>query len=122
MISRVWYVTVYVRDFQRAVDFYQNTIGLTLKFADEEFGYASFATDGAGFSVARVGEEQASLVGGNTGIGLATDDLDAEYATLAAKGVEFTMAPSDQPWGGRLATFVDPEGNEIVLDKFDENR
>ena len=122
MISRVWYVTVYVRDFQGAVDFYQNKLGLTLKFADEGFGYASFATDGAGFSVARVGEEQASLVGGNTGIGLAGDDLDAAYAALTAKGVEFSMPPSDQPWGGRLATFVDPEGNEIVLDKFDENR
>lgn len=117
MISRVWYVTVYVRDFHGAVDFYQNMLGLPLKFADGKFGYASFETEGAGFSVARVDEDQASLVGRVTGIALAADDLNEEYEALVAKGVEFTMPPSDQPWGGRLATFADPEGNQIVLDQ-----
>ncbi len=71
-------------------------------------------------SIATVGDDQPDLerlVGRPTGIGFMVDDLDAEYERLKAQGVEFSMAPSDQPWGGRLATFKDPEGNQIVLDQ-----
>jgi len=40
---RLWYATVYVRDFPRALAFYRDTLGLPLRFADEKFGFASFA-------------------------------------------------------------------------------
>jgi predicted enzyme related to lactoylglutathione lyase len=117
MISRVWYVTVYVQDFARAMDFYQNTLGLKLRFRDDEFGHGSFATDGALFSVQRVGAEQASMVGRQTGIGFGVADLDAEYRTLLGKGVKFTMAPERQTWGGYMSMFTDPEGNIFYLDQ-----
>ena len=120
MLSRVGYVTVYVRDFAGAVEFYRDQVGLPFKFADEKFGYASFETAGAGFSIATVGDDQPDLerlIGRPTGIGFMVDDLDGEYERLKAQGVEFSMVPSDQPWGGRLAAFKDPEGNQIVLDQ-----
>ena len=43
-------------------------------------------------------------------------DIDAAYEALAAKGVAFDMVPTDQPWGGRLALFRDPDGNVHYLD------
>lgn len=39
------------------------------------------------------------------------DDVDALYASLAAKGVEFLHGPMDRPWGPRTAAFADPAGH-----------
>lgn len=47
---------------------------------------------------------------------LTTDDVDAAYAELTAKGVEFVEKPSDEPYG-RDSSFRDPSGNHIRLMK-----
>ena len=117
MLSQVWYVTVYVQDFARAIHFYQDTLGLTLRMRHDEFGHGSFATQGALFSIQRVGADQASFVGRQTGIGFGVADLDAEYRRLSDKGVKFTMPPERQSWGGYMSMFADPEGNIFYLDQ-----
>jgi predicted enzyme related to lactoylglutathione lyase len=117
---RLWYVNVFVSDFERAVGFFQETLGLPLQFADEKFGYASFAPEGVRFGVARVdpdSPEQRALVGRHTGIGFGVPDLRDAHAQLEAKGVRFTMEPTKQPWGGFMATFADPDGNVFYLDQ-----
>jgi uncharacterized glyoxalase superfamily protein PhnB len=43
-------------------------------------------------------------------------DVDAVYEDLLGKGVEFTMPPTKQPWGGTLALFKDLDGNVFYLD------
>jgi predicted enzyme related to lactoylglutathione lyase len=124
-VVRVWYATAYVRDFDRAVAFYRDTLGLPLKFADEKFGYASFATPGAGFSVARVDPAdpaQRALVGRETGIAFGVDDLAATHKLWSGRGVPFPYPPTAQPWGGTLAKIADPEGNLITLDQYREER
>jgi predicted enzyme related to lactoylglutathione lyase len=40
-------------------------------------------------------------------------DADAEYARIAALGVEWLMPPTTQPWGNRSMIFTDPAGNLI---------
>jgi predicted enzyme related to lactoylglutathione lyase len=112
---------VYVRDFARALRFYRDKLGIALRFADEKFGFASFATLGAGFTVARVDSadpEQAKLVSRHTGIALGVDDLQKTYEAWLARGVRFTLPPTVQPWGGTLAQLADPEGNLITLDQY----
>ena len=121
--ARIWYVNVFVADFNATVDFYEKQLGLPLKYKDDKFGYASFATAGAGFAVARVDPEapkMRQLVGRHTGIGFGVPDLQRAYEELRAKGVQFTMPPTKQPWGGVLATFTDPEGNVFYLDQLRE--
>ena len=117
---QLWYVNVFVSDLARAVGFFRDTLGLPLQFADEKFGYASFAPEGARMGVARVEPgtpEHQQLIGRHTGIGFGVPDLDAAYRELAAKRVRFTMPPEKQPWGGYLATFADPDGNIFYLDQ-----
>jgi predicted enzyme related to lactoylglutathione lyase len=47
-------------------------------------------------------------------VGLATDDVDADWKRLKAAGVEFVESPTD--YGQlRIATLKDPEGNLIQL-------
>ena len=48
---------------------------------------------------------------------MAVDDLVAEHARLKALGVEFTMEPSKQPWGGFMAMIADPDRNILYLDE-----
>jgi len=120
---RLWYANIFVTDLKRAVEFYQNTLGLPLQFQEEQFGYASFAPEGIRLGVARVDPndpESQPLVGRHTGIGWGVPDLDAAYARLKAKGVRFTMVPTKQPWGGFMATFADPDGNVFYLDQLRE--
>ena len=120
---RLWYATVYVRDFARALAFYRDVLGLPLRFADEKFGFASFATPGAGFTIAKIDDsdpQQRPLVGRHTGIAFGVDDLASTYEAWRARGVPFPLAPSKQPWGGSLAQLADPEGNLLTLDQLRE--
>ena len=125
MPIRLCYTTVYVVDFAAAVDFYANTLGLPLKMREDQFRYAAFDTGGAQFSLAEVDpkdENTSSLIGRHTGLGLAVDDLQASYEELSAKGVEFPMPPTKQPWGDTIAMFQDPEGNVSFLDEYGADR
>jgi predicted enzyme related to lactoylglutathione lyase len=120
---RVWYATVYVRDFARALAFYRDVLGLPLRFADEKFGFASFATTGAGFTIAKIDAadpEQSALAGRHTGIAFGVDDLQKSYEAWRAKGVAFPLPPTKQPWGGTLAQLADPEGNLLTVDQYRE--
>jgi predicted enzyme related to lactoylglutathione lyase len=45
---------------------------------------------------------------------LATDDVNADYEQLKARGVEITEEPTDQPYGIDSA-FRDPSGNHFRL-------
>jgi catechol 2,3-dioxygenase-like lactoylglutathione lyase family enzyme len=52
--------------------------------------------------------------GAASGIFLTTDDVRAEYETLKARGVEFTEAPEERPYGIDCG-FRDPSGNHFRL-------
>jgi predicted enzyme related to lactoylglutathione lyase len=52
--------------------------------------------------------------GANTAIFLTTDDCQASYEDLKARGVEFTEEPSDRPYGIDCG-FRDPSGNAMRL-------
>ena len=48
---------------------------------------------------------------------LATHDLDATFAQLAANGAEVVQEPTDQPYGIRDCAFRDPAGNLIRMNE-----
>jgi len=48
-------------------------------------------------------------------VNLAVDDIEAVHRRLVAAGVPFTRSPEREAWGGRVATFVDPDGNTLQL-------
>lgn len=110
----IGYVNVFVRDFERALAFYQDVLGLEVAGRDPEFGYASFRAGPIRFAIART--DDPALVGRHTGVGFIVADIDAVYRELTGKGVEFEMPPTRQPWGGVLALMKDPDGNIHYLD------
>ena len=110
----VGYVNIFVSDFDRAVEFYCETLGLQLNSREDDFGYASFSAGSVSFGVAQT--DDSGYVGRHTGVGFIVADIDATYTELVAKGVEFDMPPTKQPWGGILALMKDPDGNIFYLD------
>ncbi len=111
---------VFVRDLDRAATFFESLLQLRITADGRAQGYVVF-DGGAGLTLVvesvphDAPEDERVLVGRFTGIGFAVDDIAAEYARLAAAGVPFDGAPEVQPWGGVLATFGDPAGNQFQL-------
>ncbi|MCA1561436.1 MAG: VOC family protein [Chloroflexi bacterium] len=48
------------------------------------------------------------------------DDIEQTYEELSARGVEFAVKPSQQPWGW-WSMFVDTEGNRFALQQREES-
>jgi lactoylglutathione lyase len=46
---------------------------------------------------------------------LYVDDLDALVERLRENGVQVLRVPEDMPWGERIASVVDPDGNPVAL-------
>jgi predicted enzyme related to lactoylglutathione lyase len=115
MPPRIVHVTIFGRDLKRMVAFYRDILGLAVSATDDEFHYATIDEGTMRIGLA-AGEPGPNIqIGGLTGIGFGVPDVDAAYEDLKAKGVTFTMPPKRQPWGGYMAMFVDPDGNEFYL-------
>lgn len=110
----IGYANVFVSQLDRAVSFYQDQLGFELLSHEPDYGYASFQAGPISLGLAST--DDPSLVGRHTGIGVMVEDIDESYAALNAAGVEFEMVPTQQPWGGTLALFKDPDGNVLYLD------
>lgn len=110
---------VFVHDIRQARDFYGHKLGLRINAQDLAHGYCVFNAGNCELVVEAVAEgapagEQA-LVGRFTGLSFLVPDVRVAHRDLVAKGVVFTGAPERQFWGGTLATFRDPDGNELQL-------
>ena len=115
---KLYAIRIFTTDWDRAVDFYRETVGLPLTFADQAFAWAEFDLGGARLGIEGLdpGAPQAEeLVGRFVGASITVDDIALAYQQLAANGVEFTAPPEKQPWGGTLAHFKDPDGNILTL-------
>ena len=115
---KLYAVRIFVKDFEQARDFYGKTLGLTENFIDDDHTWAEFDIGGPVFGLQKVANptgDEAKFLGRFLGVSLEVDDIQKTYEELQAKGVAFVGEPEKQPWGGTLAFFQDPEGNEITL-------
>jgi catechol 2,3-dioxygenase-like lactoylglutathione lyase family enzyme len=106
-------VTVMVSDFDRAVRFYVDTLGLTLRsrYASE---WAEVEADGftIGLHPARPG--QAAVANDALSIGLEVDDIDEAVAELTRRGVAFPRGVKADG-AVKLAAFTDPDGTPLYV-------
>jgi predicted enzyme related to lactoylglutathione lyase len=118
VIRRIKFVGIPVRDQDRALDFYVNTLGFTLQTDQPmgpgqrwievrppkgETGFALFTPPGS--------EDR---IGTFTGVSIDCDDVRKTYDELKAKGVEFDKPPQEESWG-TYTIMKDSEGNQFVL-------
>jgi predicted enzyme related to lactoylglutathione lyase len=118
MISQIKFVSIPVRDQNRALDFYTEKLGFTI-ITDQPFDakqrWIELRIPKAETRVVLFTPEgHDARVGSFTGISYACDDVEKSYTDLLARGVVFDGPPKKQPWG-TFVIFQDSEGNKFVL-------
>ena len=110
---------VFVRNMDAAKQFYAEKLRLDVKDDGSPHGYCVFVGGQTDLVVEVVGgaapQEEQALVGRFTGLSFAVADVHAKHSELSAAGVQFSGHPEKQFWGGILATFSDPSGNELQI-------
>ncbi len=110
MASGVAAVWVPVTDMDRAVAFYRDVLGLSVRSQDSDWS----EIDADGLMIGLNGREHASAGSeGGAVISFQPDgSIEDEVEQLRSKGVEFTGGISDHEWG-RIIPFKDTEGNDL---------
>ena len=118
MITHIKFVSVPVRDQNRALDFYTEKLGFTIitdQPFDEKQRWIELRIPKAETRVVLFTPEgQEDRIGSFSPLVFACANVEETYAELKARGVAFDGPPEKQPWG-TFAKFRDSEGNQFVL-------
>jgi predicted enzyme related to lactoylglutathione lyase len=115
-VKDVRVVSVPVSDQDRAKDFYVGLLGFDV-LQDQSapsMRWLMVSPKGATTALTLVTWFESMPPGSVQGLVLTTDDIDADFAELSARGVSFDGPPRTQPWG-RETVMRDPDGNGLVL-------
>ena len=119
MIKGIKLVNIPVRDQKRAVNFYTEKLGFSIA-TDQEMGpdgqrWIELRIPGAETLVTLFTPDgHEDRIGTFVPLSMWADDVEATYATLKARGVEFAAPPKQEPWGTSVI-FIDSEGNKLHL-------
>ena len=109
-------VSVPVTDQAKARDFYRDVMGFTV-LRDEAMGpemrWIQLQPKDGGSTIALTTWFEGLRPGGQQGLLIGIDDVEAEHARLTGLGVALTPI-DEQPWG-RFTTMKDPDGNGWIL-------
>jgi serine phosphatase RsbU (regulator of sigma subunit)/predicted enzyme related to lactoylglutathione lyase len=119
---RVFKSTVYVKDHDRALDFYVNKLGFSV-LADVDMTYdgrwvAIAPPDGQAILALvapKPGTEKYRHIGRDTQIGLISEDINTTYELWKRQGVHFHQPPQQTIFGITFARFQDIDGNGFEL-------
>ena len=124
MKQRLVQITLVVREYDEAIEFYTETLNFILKEdtkLSETKRWVVLTPPGSECSVLlgkAANDEQASRIGNQTGgrvfLFLHTDDFQRDYENLKSKGVKIIRGPVVEPYGTVLV-FEDLYGNLIDL-------
>ena len=108
-VANIW---MPVADTDRAVDFYENILGLPVIRRDGPWA----ELDANGVTIGLNGREPEGTRGEGGAVLTFQPEgsLEETVNDLKERGVEFTEGPSEQPWG-MWAQFSDQDGNEFGL-------
>jgi catechol 2,3-dioxygenase-like lactoylglutathione lyase family enzyme len=112
VVNTLDHVYYWVSDMERAVRFYREILGLTLRNQEGD-NWAVFDVGGRRFALHRVVEGHPTAPGGATAV-FAVEDLDRARTVLSERGVQFGHE-GDVEGYARFASFQDPDGNTVQL-------
>jgi uncharacterized glyoxalase superfamily protein PhnB len=103
MIKQIKFVSIPVRDQNRALDFYTDKLGFTIitdQPFDEKQRWIELRIPKAETRVVLFTPEgDEKRIGSFMNMSYACDDIDKTYEELKKRGVEFEGPPQQQPWG-----------------------
>jgi predicted enzyme related to lactoylglutathione lyase len=116
-VQDVVVVSIPVSDQGRAKAFYLDKLGFQLIREDDSIPgirWVQVAPKGGTTALTLVTWFESMPPGSLKGLVLSSSNLQADYESLVAKGVEFDGPPQRQPWATE-AVLRDPDGNSLVL-------
>ncbi|RYG32973.1 VOC family protein [bacterium] len=136
MVTRLTHATIFVLDFDVALDFYVGKLGFTVAMdfsmpngfrwltvtAPKQPDLQIVLTKVEATDWSALNETTARCLGeilttSGMGVGVfQSDDCRKTYEELSAKGVKFSMEPKEDFYGW-AAAFVDPFGNSFTLNE-----
>ncbi len=124
MINHVGTVSLFVKDQERAKDFYTSTLAMELRtdaplYPGAEARWVAVAPAGAVTEIVLYLPDEnwahyKQVVGKAQSLTLDVSDMGTLHEALKAKGVAFVQEPDVQPWG-TFAVIRDSEDNHILL-------
>jgi predicted enzyme related to lactoylglutathione lyase len=114
-ITRLWLTMIRVADIEVATHFYTNILGLPLALDAREFNHMEIGPREPLAKIGLFATGKKTKRKKRTGIVLDTDDIYALYQRLIDHDVQFTLKPTQTPWGGIMACFLDPDHNELQI-------
>jgi predicted enzyme related to lactoylglutathione lyase len=114
LVSGVDFVALFVTDFERAMSFYGETLGLPRSVHRPDRGFGEFETGNLTLSVLDPAKMGLEFRQGTNTIALHVDDVAAAREKLEGRGVEFQGDIFDSGVC-HMAFFNDPDGNSLML-------
>ena len=116
MLQRIDMVAMYVHDWSSALEWYQDKLGFSPAYVEDDHRFAVLCLPGGGAVLHLVGDDTRDLGGRNRcAPNVAVDDFDGTLAELRNRGVSVIEVVDDLDDGYRLARLADPEGNELNI-------
>jgi ribosomal protein L16 Arg81 hydroxylase/predicted enzyme related to lactoylglutathione lyase len=106
--------TLCVRDLEISIAWYEQVLGLRLRYRLDVFGWCELATESKGVTL---GLSRNPALAGSRGttLTLGVRDLEATRRSMEARGVRFDGETQSIPGLVKLAAFLDPDGNRLLL-------
>jgi len=117
MIKTVWSITFYVSDLQKAAKFYEEILGLERKYTYSS--YVGFECGGIEIGFIEKPKEEQKVNLPSPSVEFLVDDISRACEVLKSKGVKFIKEMHEEPWGGKQATFTDPDGHILEITQID---
>jgi uncharacterized glyoxalase superfamily protein PhnB len=104
------YVIKFVADMDGAVRFHRDVLGLPLNFQSP--GWSEFVTGETTLALHPATQGNSA---GSMELGFNVTNLERFYQQMTTKGLQFSMPPTKQAFGGVLAQFIDSEGRNCSV-------
>ncbi|SNY45025.1 VOC family protein [Paractinoplanes atraurantiacus] len=104
-------------DLPRSLGFYRDLLGGEVTYQFPPDGDPAYVGVQVGRSHLGIGQqdEPGALANDRVTLWVYADDCDAGVDRLRAGGAEVLQEPTGQPWGERMATVADPDGNRVII-------
>lgn len=107
-------LSVNVKDFKKAVEWYTTKLGFSVNFIMEEMPWADIATSVPGLSIG-ISQDPGFVANGGAALTFSVTDIAAARAEMESAGVEFDGDNDVIPGAVILASFHDLDGNPMML-------
>lgn len=112
---------IVVKDIKKAIQFYTDVVGLTLKEFHPEYGWAEFSgPNGSTLGIGQESAESPMKAGINAVVTVSVEDIEIARKHYEEKGATLVGDIIEIPGHAKMQTFVDVDGNTLqIVQKLD---